>query len=55
MRNNIILGGIGILVLGWTSEFFGVEHTDPIFWYVYVPLAVALGLFIRHSAGRGKV
>jgi hypothetical protein len=54
MRNNIILGGIGVLLLGWNSEYFGVEHTDPIFWYVYVPLAVALGLFIRHSAGRGK-
>jgi len=52
MRNNIILGGIGVLVLAWTSEFFNVEHTDPIFWYVYVPLAVALGLFIRHNACR---
>ena len=55
MRNNIILGGIGIIVLSQASMYFEVTHTDPVFWYVYVPLAVALGLFIRHSAGRGKV
>ena len=55
MRRNIILGGIGVLALGWTSEHLGVEHTDPVFWYVFVPLAIVLGLFIRHSAGRGKV
>jgi hypothetical protein len=55
MRNNIILGGIGIVVLAQLSMHFEVTHTDPIFWYVYAPLAVALGLFINHSAGRGKV
>ena len=52
MRNNIILGGIGILALASVAEYLGVEHTDPIFWYVYVPLAVVLGLFIRHNACR---
>jgi hypothetical protein len=55
MRNNIILGGIGIVVLAQLSMFFEVTHTDPVFWYVYVPLSVALGLFIRHNARRGKV
>ncbi len=54
MRNNIILGGVGIIVLSQVSMYFGVTRSDPVFWYTYVPLAVALGLFIRHSAGRGK-
>jgi len=49
MRNNIILAGIGVLALGGVSEYFEVQHTDPVFWYVFVPLAVALGLFIRHQ------
>jgi len=49
MKNNIILGGIGILALGGVSEYLGVEHTDPIFWYVFAPLAIVLGLFIRHQ------
>jgi hypothetical protein len=50
MRRNIILGGIGVLALGWTSEFLNIEHTDQVFWYVFVPLAIALGLFIRHQS-----
>jgi len=54
MRTKIILGGIGIVALAQASMFFEVTHTDPIFWYVYAPLAVVLGLFIRHCAGGEK-
>ena len=55
MRNSIILGGIGIIVLSQVSLYFEITYTDPIFWYVYVPLAILLGLCIRSMAGRGKL
>ena len=48
-RNNIILGGIGLLALSGVAEHLEIEHTDPVFWYVFLPLAIVLGLFIRHQ------
>lgn len=53
MRNNIILVGSGVLALNWLAKYLNVEYTDPIFWYMFVPTAVAFGLIISHRA-RGE-
>ena len=49
MRNKIILGGTGVLALAWIADHLNVDRNDPVFWYVFVPLTIALGLFIQHQ------
>ena len=46
-REAIIFAGIGILVLDFICHAIGIEHTDPAFWYIMVPIGLVLGGMAR--------
>lgn len=47
-KEQIIFGGVGLIVLNAIALSFDVHYTDEVFWYMFAPVGVILGLAVRH-------
>lgn len=48
IKERIIYGGIGLVALDQAAKYFEVVYTDALFWLVFAPIAVMVGLTVRH-------
>ena len=49
-KTAFIIGGCTAIVLATVTEAANISLDDPVFWYVFCPIAFVVGLFIQRSS-----
>lgn len=42
-KEQIIFAGLGLIALDTACKLADITYTDPVFWYVMVPIALVIG------------